>query len=169
MIQSSNIYNVNALHIAARNVTSNVKPVLRNTVPIELYCDDDCGANWLDNEPGCNATDADAFCRLKDNTIASYAASFDITEASNQPGYACRGIGKKHDGVGIEKSGMGDVWVVDDVKKSHGNGKVVSNIACTTSGKISFGYMESGTFENISFQNYILVNDIRKIGFVSSF
>ena len=136
MIQSSNIYNGNALHIAARNVKSTAQPVLRNTVPIELYCDDDCGANWLDNEPGCNATDADAFCRLKDNTIASYAASFDITEASNQPGYACRGIGKKHDGVGIEKSGMIDVWVVDDVKKSHGNGKVVSNIACATSGKI---------------------------------
>ena len=105
-------------------------------MPIELYCDDDCGTNWLDDEPGCNATDADAFCRLKDNTIASYAKSFDITEASNQPGYACRGIGKKHDGVGIDKSGMKDVWVVDDVKKSHGNGKVVSNIACTTSGKI---------------------------------
>ena len=140
MIQSSNIYNGNALHIAARNVTSNVKPVLRNTVPIELYCDDDCGANWLDNEPGCNATDADAFCRLKDNTIASYAASFDITEASNQPGYACRGIGKKHDGVGIEKSGIDDVWVVDDVKKSHANGKVVSNIACATSGKMYLSF-----------------------------
>ena len=135
------------LYTGTRNVKSTVQPVLRNTVPIELYCDDDCGANWLDNEPGCNATDADAFCRLKDNTIASYAASFDITEASNQPGYACRGIGKKHDGVGIEKSGMKDVWMVDDVKKSHGNGKVVSNIACTTSGKIYFGYIKSDLFE----------------------
>ena len=149
--------NSNTVHIATRNVTSTVQPVLRNTVPIELYCDDDCGANWLDNEPGCNATDADAFCRLRENTIASYAASFDITEASNQPGYACRGIGKKHDGVGIEKSGMKDVWVVNDVKKSHGNGKVVSNIVCTTSGKVYFGYIKSDLFE----KNNILLNDIR--------
>ena len=136
MTQLSKTSNSNTVYIATRNVTSTVQPVLRNTVPIELYCDEECGANWLDDEPGCNATDADAFCRLQENTIASHAVSFEITEASNQPGYACRGIGKKSDGVGIENSGMEDVWVVDDVKKSHGNGKVVSNIACTTSGKI---------------------------------
>ena len=136
MTQFSKMSNSNTVYIATKNVTSTVQPVLRNTVPIELYCDEDCGANWLDDEFGCNATDADAFCRLQENTIASHAVSFEITEASNQPGYACRGIGKKSDGVGIENSGMEDVWVVDDVKKSHGNGKVVSNIACTTSGKI---------------------------------
>ena len=131
-------------------------------MPNELYCDDDCGAHWLDDEPGCNATDADAFCRLKGNTIASYAKSFDITEASNQPGYACRGIGKKLDGIDISKSGMKDVWVVDDVKKHHGNGKVVSNIVCMTSGKIHL--LLFFQFGNLKL-NYVLVNDICAIEF----
>ena len=60
-----------------------------------LYCDKDCGANWLDNEYGCQIDDADAFCRLKHCNESASAKSFDVVPATHQPGFACRGIGSK--------------------------------------------------------------------------
>ena len=44
-----------------------------------LYCNKDCGANWLDNEYGCQASDADAFCRIKLCQKDVYAKHYTIT------------------------------------------------------------------------------------------
>ena len=95
-----------------------------------LYCDNDCGLDWLDNEYGCQASDADAFCRLKYCDTNFYAGSFEITPAINQSGFACRGVGKNFGRSFDPYQGIMDVHYVQNMKAAHGEGNVVSNITC---------------------------------------
>ena len=39
-------------------------PVKFSMAP-QLYCHEKCGTNWLDIVPGCQQSDADAYCKLK--------------------------------------------------------------------------------------------------------
>ena len=99
-----------------------------------LYCDQDCGANWIDNEHGCQSDDADAYCRLKNCNKNAYAESFETIPASNSPGFSCRGVGKRFtraNGTMIfPYHGISDFNLVKDVKASHGEGNVVTNVIC---------------------------------------
>ena len=98
-----------------------------------LYCNKDCGANWMDNEYGCQASDADAFCRLKYCDQNVYAKSFAVTHASNQNGFACNGVDMKFswNWKRYERIGRNDVYFTNDMKESHGKGKIVTDITCT--------------------------------------
>ena len=100
-----------------------------------MYCDQDCGTNWLDNEYGCQSDDADAYCRLRNCNEHAYAESFETIPASNSPGFACRGVGKRfaarNNGTNIfPYHGISDFNLVKDVKTSHGDGNVVTNVKC---------------------------------------
>ena len=95
-----------------------------------LYCDKDCGLGWLDNEYGCQSYDADAFCKLKYCDTNFHALSFEITNASNHPGFACRGVGNNFGRSFKPYQGIMNVYYVEDMKAAHGGGNVVSNITC---------------------------------------
>ena len=95
-----------------------------------LYCNKDCGTNWLDDEYGCQIDDADAFCRLKYCNENVTAESFDVLPASHQPGFACRGIGMNYGRNTNPYQGIKDVHFTKDVKLAHGGGDVVTNIVC---------------------------------------
>ena len=99
-----------------------------------MYCDKDCGAEWIDNRHGCQIDDADAFCRLKHCNENATAKSFDVVEATHQPGFACRGIGtrfsRKGNGTEYGYHGIFDFYCDDDIKNSHGSGKVITNVIC---------------------------------------
>ena len=96
-----------------------------------LYCSGSCGDDWLDNQKGCQQADADAYCKLKFCDENAFTTNFEVTEATNKPGFACDGIGKSYGNW----YGMKGVYFDDDVKSTHGAGKVVSNVVCKTSGK----------------------------------
>ena len=99
-----------------------------------LYCDQDCGTNWLDNEYGCQSDDADAYCRLRNCNEHAYAESFETTPASNSPGFACRGVGtrfaRRNGTIVLPYYGISDFNLVEDVKSSHGEGNIVTNVVC---------------------------------------
>ena len=99
-----------------------------------MYCDKDCGANWIDNRYGCQIDDADAFCRLRHCNENATAKSFDIVQATHQPGFACRGIGsefrRKRNGTEYGYHGIIVFNYDDDIKNSHGEGKVITNVIC---------------------------------------
>ena len=83
---------------------------------------------------GCQIDDADAFCRLKTCNENATAKSFDVVEATHQPGFACRGIGtrfaRKGNGTEYGYHGILDFNYDDNIKNSHGTGKVVTNVIC---------------------------------------
>ena len=84
----------------------------------------------MDNEYGCQASDADAFCRLKYGDTNFYAGSFDITPAINHPGFACQGVGNNFGRSFKPYQGIMNVHYVENMKAAHGGGNVVSNITC---------------------------------------
>ena len=99
-----------------------------------LYCDKDCGANWLDNQYGCQISDADAYCRLKHCNENATAKKFDILPAKGQPGFACQGIGmrfeRRKNGTTYSYHGLLDFYYVDNIKNTHGEGNVITNVMC---------------------------------------
>ena len=99
-----------------------------------LYCDKDCGADWIDNQYGCQINDADAYCRLKHCNSNATAKKFDVLPAKAQPGFACQGIGMRFErwknGTKHGYHGIFDFHYVDDIKNTHGEGKVVTNVIC---------------------------------------
>ena len=84
----------------------------------------------MDNEYGCQVDDADAFCRLKHCNEKVIAKSFDVLPATNQPGFACRGIGIKFGRDQSPFQGIKNVHFTMDIKAAHGEGDVVTNIIC---------------------------------------
>ena len=96
-----------------------------------LYCSKDCGANWLDNEHGCQASDADAFCRIKLCRKDVYAKHYTITDASNQNGFSCAGIGTRFSREYQKYQGFDEIYFTNDMRSSHGVGNIVTNITCT--------------------------------------
>ena len=96
-----------------------------------LYCSGTCGDDWLDDENDCQKADADAYCKLKLCDENAFAGSFEVTTATNQPGFACTGSGMNYGNW----FGMTDVYFGDDIESTHGGGKVVSNVLCQTPGK----------------------------------
>ena len=95
-----------------------------------LYCNKDCGANWLDNEHGCQASDADAFCRVKLCQKDVYAKHYTITDASNQNGFSCAGIGTRFSREYQKYQGFDEIYFTNDMRSSHGVGNIVTNITC---------------------------------------
>ena len=96
-----------------------------------LYCNKDCGTNWFDNEYGCQVDDADAFCRLKHCNESVRAKSFEVLPATNQSGFACRGVGMNFGRANNPYQGIKDVHYTKDIKTAHGKGDVVTNVICT--------------------------------------
>ena len=96
-----------------------------------LYCNDACGTFWLDEEKGCQQSDADAYCKLKLCDADAISTSYNITEDSNNPGFACRGHGTNFG----DWFGMTDVWFKEDIRSSHHGGSVVSEVVCEKTGK----------------------------------
>ena len=98
-----------------------------------LYCYGTCGGDWLDNQNGCQKADADAFCKLRLCDGDAFATSFDVTSATNNPGFACDGYGTNYS----DWLGMTSVHFNDDIKTTHGSGDtdVVSNVRCQIPGK----------------------------------
>ena len=99
-----------------------------------LYCHGTCGSEWLDKIKGCQRSDADAYCKLKSCGEDSVASSFEVTTATNNPGFACHGLGTDYG----DWFGMTGVRFENDIKATHAAGKVVANVACRTSGKYNY-------------------------------
>ena len=121
-----------------------------------LYCDKDCGANWWDNEYGCQGSDADSFCKLKycDNNM--YASNFTLSSASNLSGFSCHGIGIRFKKEEYPKQIERDIYFANDILSTHGKGNNVVNITCVNmTGKSDFqiskiiGFL---SYENSIFQ-----------------
>ena len=104
-----------------------------------LFCAGSCGKH-LDNERNCQKSDADAYCKLRFCDEGAFAISFEVTDGTNKPGFACSGIGKNY-GNWFR---MTNVYFDDDIAKTHcggrctGNANVVSNVICQTSGKYNY-------------------------------
>ena len=101
-----------------------------------LYCAGDCGFSWSDGVPNCQKLDADDYCKLKNCDANAFAGSFDVTAASNSPGFAC---GNYRIGQNFGNwFGLINVHFDDSILSSHGGGQtrnVVSNVICNTQGK----------------------------------
>ena len=101
-----------------------------------LYCDKDCGLNWLDNEYGCQGADADAFCRLKFCNNSLFAKNFSVTPVSNLSGFSCKGNGirfeefRRFQRVSSSQD-MGDIYFSNAMINTHGEGYMVANITCS--------------------------------------
>ena len=95
-----------------------------------LYCDKDCGVNWLDNKYGCQGTDADAFCRLKLCNNSAFARDFSVAPVSNLTGFSCKGVGIRFEQRVRSLQNMGDIYFSNSMIKTHGEGYVVANITC---------------------------------------
>ena len=100
-----------------------------------LYCRGSCGDDWLDKTPGCQQSDADAYCRLKLCKAEAKAISYDLGGSTNQPGFACNnGNYGKNFGTWF---GINAVWFTEDIS-AHGCGDcdtaVVRNVICKNMG-----------------------------------
>ena len=91
-----------------------------------LYCNGACGDDWLDAQDDCQKTDADAYCKLKLCNENAVATSFDVTIATNNPGFACDEYGTNYG----DWFGMTGVHFEDNIRANHGRGSVVSNVKC---------------------------------------
>ena len=90
-----------------------------------LYCNKGCGSA-SDALPGCQKTDADAYCKLKLCDDHAISTGFNVATTTNHPGFACTGVGINYGNwMGIKK-----VYFDDDILSSHGDGEVVSNVTC---------------------------------------
>ena len=99
-----------------------------------LYCHSDCGAKWLDNENGCQQSDADAYCKLKLCREDAFAVSFKIKKLqgaiANQPAFACQDKAtNKGNWLGMTKVNFG--W---DLKNHGSGGQVITDVSCKTMG-----------------------------------
>ena len=103
-----------------------------------MYCDDDCGTNWIDNDYGCQVDDAHAYCRLRYCNKNAIAESFDIVPALNAPGFACRGVGRRFARKENPYHGILDFNVAKDIKAFHGEGLVVTNVKCLDRSRKSY-------------------------------
>ena len=101
---------------------------------IMLYCFGTCGDDWLDNQDGCQQPDADAYCKLKLCDGNAIASSFDITTSTNNPGFACDGVGTNYG----HWFGIPHVYFDDDIRTTHGAADVVSNVMCQIPGKYNY-------------------------------
>ena len=93
-----------------------------------LYCNGGCGNIWLDNLKGCQNADANAYCKLKSCDEDAISTGYKVTEASHDPGFACTGHGTNFGNW----FGIKNVWFKDDIRSTHHNGLVVSNVTCQT-------------------------------------
>ena len=84
----------------------------------------------MDNEHGCQASDADAFCRMKFCRKDVYAKSYTITDASNKNGFSCAGVGTRFSRKYEKYQGFDEVYFTDDIRSSHGVGNIITNVVC---------------------------------------
>ena len=84
----------------------------------------------MDNEHGCQASDADAFCRMKLCRKDVYAKIYTITDASNENGFSCAGIGTRYKREYKKYQGFDEVYFTNDIKLSHGVGNIITNVVC---------------------------------------
>ena len=84
----------------------------------------------MDNEHGCQASDADAFCRMKFCREDVYAKRYTITDSSNENGFSCAGIGTRFSREYAKYQGIDEVYFTNDIRLSHGVGNIVTNIVC---------------------------------------
>ena len=81
----------------------------------------------MDTEVGCQQADADAFCKLKFCDEDAFSTDYEVSMATyGTPGFACDGRGKNYG----DWFGMKDVYFTKDTRKTHMQGKVVSNVTC---------------------------------------
>ena len=99
-----------------------------------LYCNGEAGDDWLDNQHGCQQADADAFCKLKLCDEDAFASTFEVTPATNNPGFVGGFVGLKNG----DWFGMTGVRFEEDIKRDHGSGDVVSDVTCQTRGKSNY-------------------------------
>ena len=106
-----------------------------------LYCHTSCGDDWLDSEEGCQKSDADAFCKLYLCDENAFASKFSLAQATNDPGFSCKGHGTNYGNF----FGMSDVHFTKDVLGDHINwgrmsnsDPVVTDITCKTIGNHGF-------------------------------
>ena len=99
-----------------------------------LYCRGSCGDDWLDKTPGCQQSDADAYCRLKLCKAEAKAISYDIGATTNHPGFGCQKWNPRSKNFGAWL-GINDVWFYEDMSVSYYCGNcddaVVRNVICT--------------------------------------
>ena len=99
-----------------------------------LYCEGKCGAFWHDNENGCQHEDADVFCRLTMCDKTAIAVSYDVIDVQPLPGFACAGRGTNYGNW----MGQVDVHFAENMRDTHGFGKVIANEECIATRKIDF-------------------------------
>ena len=95
---------------------------------MQLFCQGGCGTAYLDEIPGCQQSDANAYCKLKLCNVNAIAKSYEVKDATNNPGFACKGMGATRDYGNW--FGMTNVHFEDDLRYAHGSHSVVSNIVC---------------------------------------
>ena len=128
-----------------------------------LYCDKDCGLNWLDNEYGCQGADADAFCRLKFCNNSVFAEDFSVTPVSNLSGFSCKGNGIRFEefrrfqrvSSRFQIQNMGDIYFSNAMINTHGEGYVVANITCASMTRKSIYFFKKYLFDFITFTTKI--------------
>ena len=99
---------------------------------VMLYCSGTCGYGWTDKNEDCHHSDANDYCILKHCNPDAVATSFEISRATNNPGFSCGhlNLGTNYgDWFGIE-----NVHFEDSVASTHGAGFVVSNVVCDVPG-----------------------------------
>ena len=97
-----------------------------------LYCNGYCGYGWTDSNSGCHQSDADDYCKLKFCNAEAVATSFEISLATNDPGFSC---GYENYGENLGNwFGIQDVHFEDSIRSTHGAGDVVSNVICDIPG-----------------------------------
>ena len=92
-----------------------------------LECEGDCGAKWLDNVPGCQQLDADAFCKLQSCDKDAFARSYAVTlvrKMRNQLGFTCQGFGKTYSYFGMTEFQFGKI------DQYYEDGDAVTNVSC---------------------------------------
>ena len=106
-----------------------------------LYCHGACGDDWLDDQAGCQKSDADAFCKLRLCDGNAFAVDYSVGKASNDPGFSCNGHGTNYGNW----FGITDVHFDEDILGTHINwgrrtniNPVVGNVTCKTLGNGCF-------------------------------
>ena len=118
-----------------------------------MYCHRACGVDdWVDTELGCQQSEANAFCKLKLCDENSYAISYKVTFATQVPGFSCDTKGTNFG----DWLGFTDVYFTNNVRRTNGHGKVVSNVICETAGYIGSTLIK--TFENLMILQQINLN-----------
>ena len=123
-------------------------PVKFSMAP-QLYCHGECGKKWLDKEPGCQLSDAHAYCKLKFCDINAAAIGYETTKVWDQPGFSCDNKGFNF-GTWF---GIDNVAYSVNLQSSFDDSEedaVVSNVKCRVSAErgISILLFKYGIFLN---------------------